>query len=264
MSELLEGDERLEGELTQEPVYGSAALSLLLHGAMAALLVLYGIVGGLMHPNLWGHQEAGGAIQVTLVSSSLPLPADRPPNDNVLATETPSQAPAPPAPKAKEAVDQTAIPISGKEKPKQPQAAPKTPQSKNQPKPDNRAQYGEQASSSMPRATKPQVSSSGPVTVNDGDFGSRFGWYVDGINRKMATTWYKTDVAATTPQGTRVYLVFTIHKDGNPSDVLVDRASGSPSLDRSCVRGVQRVDSFGKLPPSYNQSTLKVSYYCEY
>jgi hypothetical protein len=28
--------------------------------------------------------------------------------------------------------------------------------------------------------------------------------------------------------------------------------------------GVQRVDTFGQLPPNYNQSTLKVSYYCEY
>jgi hypothetical protein len=24
------------------------------------------------------------------------------------------------------------------------------------------------------------------------------------------------------------------------------------------------VDTFGTLPPAYNQSTLKVSYYCEY
>ena len=59
-------------------------------------------------------------------------------------------------------------------------------------------------------------------------------------------------------------LIFTIHKDGSPSDVQLDRSSGSPTLDRSCQRGVQRVDTFGPLPAAYNQSTLKVSYYCEY
>jgi protein TonB len=129
---------------------------------------------------------------------------------------------------------------------------------------NNRAQYGEQAGSSMPRATMAQSSSNGPTSVSDGDFGSRFGWYVDGINRKMATSWYKPEVDPRTPRGARVYLTFTISRGGNPSDVQIDRSSGSTTLDRSCQRGVQRVDSFGGLPALYTQSTLKVSYYCEY
>jgi protein TonB len=87
---------------------------------------------------------------------------------------------------------------------------------------------------------------------------------VDAINRKMATSWNKMEVDSRTPKGARVYLVFTIRKDGGPKDVQIDRSSGSPTLDRSCIRGVQRVDTFGQLPSSYNSSTLKVSYYCEY
>jgi protein TonB len=100
--------------------------------------------------------------------------------------------------------------------------------------------------------------------VSNGDFGSRFGWYVDGINRKMATSWYKPEVDPRTPKGARVYLTFTISRGGNPSDVEIERSSGSTTLDRSCQRGVQRVDTFGSLPGQYTQSTLKVSYYCEY
>jgi protein TonB len=100
--------------------------------------------------------------------------------------------------------------------------------------------------------------------VGDNDFASRFGWYVDQINRKMANSWYKQEVDPHTPRGARVYLVFTIHKDGSPSDVQLDRSSGSATLDRSCQRGVQRVDTFGTLPSAYNQNSLKVSYYCEY
>jgi protein TonB len=87
---------------------------------------------------------------------------------------------------------------------------------------------------------------------------------VDGINRKMATSWNKGVVDARTPKGARVYLIFTIRKDGTPKDVQIDRSSGSPTLDRSCINGVQRVDTFGQLPSSYNSSTLKVSYFCEY
>ena len=80
----------------------------------------------------------------------------------------------------------------------------------------------------------------------------------------MADNWNKAQVDPRTPKGTRVYLVFAIHRDGTPSNLQLDRSSGSPTLDISCERAVQRVDTFGNLPPAYNQSTLKVSYYCEY
>ena len=261
MSGLLEGSEQLERELTPEPVAAPAVGSLALHAALAGSLVLYGIIGGFIHHNLWGSPGSGGAIQVSLVSNALPLPSDQPPNQNVLATDTPSKAPVEPAPKAKQAVDETAIPILGKQKKAEPKATPKNAQ--HEPVKDNTARYGEQAGSSMARATA-QTGSSGPTSINEGDFGSRFGWYVDGINRKMATSWQKLEVDPRTPKGARVYLIFTISRGGNPTDVQVDRSSGSATLDRSCQRGVQRVDSFGNLPPLYNQSTLKVSYYCEY
>jgi len=266
MMDLLNDGERLERELTPEPIAAPAMGSLLLHGVLAGGLFAYAIIGGLFHHNFWGSPGAGGAIQVSLVSSALPLPSDQPPNQNVLSTETPSKAPAEPAPKAKQAVDETAIPIASKQKPQPPQkqTAAKTSPHQPQPRQDNRAQYGEQSGSSMPRATQAQNGSNGPASITAGDFGSRFGWYVDGINRKMATSWYKPEVDPRTPKGARVFLTFTIRKDGSPTDVQIDRASGSTTLDRSCQRGVQRVDTFGQLPSAYNSSTLKVSYFCEY
>jgi periplasmic protein TonB len=264
MSSLLEGDEQLERELTGEPVVAPATGSIVLHAALTAGVVLYYILGGFFHSNLWGGSAAGGAIRVNVVSSALPLPSDQPPNQNVLATEKPSQAPALPLPKAAPVIDQKAIPILGKQEKPKPQIAPKTPPKQPQPKQDNRAQYGEQAASSMPRAVQGQATTTGPTSVSEGDFGSRFPWYVDGINRKMSTSWDKREVDPSTPKGARVFLVFTIRRDGTPSDVQLDRSSGSATLDRSCMRGVQRVDTFGNLPGAYNSSTLKVSYYCEY
>jgi len=264
MPSLLEGDNQLEQELTPEPILAPASGALLLHGALAGGILLYGIMGGFFHHNFWGSKEVGGAIQVNLVSSALPLPSDHPPNENVLSTETPSEAPAEQAPKTKQAVDQTAIPILGKLKPKQQETAVRTPPHAPMPQQDNRAQYGEQAGSSTQRSLPQQSATNGPVTVSDSDFGTRFGWYVDGINRKIPQNWNKGEVDPKTPKGTRVYLIFTIHKDGSPADVQIDRASPSSTLNNSCRRAVQRVDSFGNLPASYNQSTLKVSYYCEY
>jgi protein TonB len=263
MSVLLERTEHLERELTPEPVMAPAAGSLVLHLALIATVVFYGVLGGFFHHNIWGSPGMGGAIQVNLVSSSLPLPSNQPVNQNVLSTETPSQAPAPPEPKAKQAVDETAIPISGKQKKPEHETAPKTPQKKIEPQPTNRANYGEQAGSSMPRATQ-QSLTTGPTSVTNGDFGSRFGWYVDGISRKMSTNWYKALVDQNTPRGARAFIDFTISHDGSVSNVRLDRTSGSQTLDSSCMRAAQRVDTFGPLPAGYNQSTLLVSYYCEY
>ena len=265
MSNLLEGDEQLERELMGEPVVAPATGSIVLHAGLALAIVLYYILGGFFHHNVWGGAGVGGAIRVN-VTSALPLPSDQPPNQNVLATEKPSQAPALPLPKAAPAVDEKAIPIQGKqekEKPK-PQPVPKTPPKQPPPKVDNRAQYGEQAASSMPRAVQNPATTVGPTSVSEGDFGSRFPWYVDAINRKMAQNWNKREVDPATPRGARVFLVFTIRRDGTPGDVQLDRSSGSPTLDRSCIRGVQRVDTFGNLPGAYTSNSLKVSYYCEY
>ena len=173
MNSILEGGEHLERELTPEPIAGPAAGAVVLHVALAACLAYYGWVLGLFHHNLWGGAGAGGAMQVSLVSSALPLPANEL-NNNVLATEKPSEAPAAPSPKKQEHVDQTAIPILGKQvKPKQ-QNTPKT--QMHQPQP-NMAQYGEQAGSLMPHQM--QVGSTGPATVGDNGFANMYPWYVE-------------------------------------------------------------------------------------
>jgi periplasmic protein TonB len=263
MNSVLERTEQLERELTPEPMGGPAVGALLLHGLLLAALISYGLISGLFKHNLWGNQGGGEAMQVML-STAIPLPNNQPMNKNVLTTETPSPAPAPPSPKEQHQVDQTAIPISGKQvKPKK-QTTPKTPPHQPPPQQRNLAQYGEQNGTNIPRATQPQVSSSGPVAVNDSSFGARFAWYVNQINTKMSSSWNKYEVDQRTPRGSRVYIVFSINRDGSPSRIQLDRSSGSPTLDSSCLRAAQRVDTFGPLPSGYNQSTLMVSYYCEY
>ncbi len=265
MSILLEGnEEHLERELAGEPIAAPATGSIILHAGLTIAIVVYYIVGGFFHSNIWGGSAAGGAIRVN-ITSALPLPSDQPINQNVLATEKPSPAPEIPQPKVEsKTIDMTAIPIPGKKEKIKPQPVPKASPKQQPIQQDNRARYGEQAGSSMPRAITGQTTTVGPTSVSEGDFGSRFPWYVDGINRKMSQSWNKSEVDPRTPKGARVFLTYTIHRDGSPADVQVDRSSGSSTLDRSCVRGVQRVDTFGNLPPGYNSSTLKVSYYCEY
>ena len=272
-------------ELEHDRIGAPAAGSLMLHLLIVGGIVLYVFLAGRFHGGIWGdNQSTQGAIQATLVSSAaLPLPNQQKPTDNVLATQTPSPAPAPPAPqKTVEAPPPDAIPIPEKQKPQpkvkqapqkaeapikaQPQKT-NTPTSTKhaQPVPNqqNRANYGEAAQTNIPRSTASNPNGNNPVAVNGGDFGSRFPWYVDLIRRKTAQNWLVQEVSPSTPAGAKVYLSFVLSRDGSPSQIRVAQSSGSPSLDTSCLRAVQRVDTYGPLPGGYNGNTLSVSYYCE-
>jgi periplasmic protein TonB len=261
MSSVLGSPEHLERELSGERTVGPAVGSVGLHLAFGVFVISYAWFLGLLHHNMWGSPGAGGAMQVNLVSSALPLPAQEV-NQNVLATETPSHAPAPPSPKEQERVDEKAIPILNKHSviPKQQNTA-KTQPHQAPPQP-NMAQYGEQSGSVMPHQMEPGTI--GQTSVGDNNFASMYPWYVDQINRTMSQNWNKGQVDSRTPKGARIFMVFTIHRDGSVSNLQLDRSSGSPTLDRSCMIAAQRVNSFGNLPAAYNQSTLRVSYYCEY
>lgn len=263
MSYLLEGTEHLEQELTPDRVAGPATGSLILHLALLASVLLYGIIGGFFHHSLWGGAGASGAIQVNLVSNTLPLPSNQPINQNVLSTEKPSEAPAPPQPKAKQAEDETAIPLEGKPKKQQQQTVQRTPPQKQQPVVDNKANYGEQAGSNMARSTQ-QVFTSGQTSVNDANFGSLFGWYVGQIDRAMNANGFRSLADPRTPKGAKTSIEFKINRDGSHADIKLDQSSGSPSWDSVCVRAAQRVDAFPQLPAGYRGSYLQVFYDCTY
>lgn len=269
MSSILEGGEQLERELMPDPIAAPAAGSIVLHALLFGLVIFYAIIGGFFHHNFWGSPGPGSAIQVSLDSSAIPLPSDQPKTDNVLTTEKPSQAPAPPQLKAKEAVDQTAIPIQGKQqkpqKEKQQETAPKTQPKQPKPLQDNRAQFGEQAGSKLSRSTFAQPTAADqPVSVGNGDFGSRFPWYVEGIKRKVSQNWIRSQVDPGTPKGASVQIYFKVNRQGVPGSFKINTASGSPTLDRSCLLATQRVDTFGPLPPQSNDQWLDVTYDCTY
>jgi protein TonB len=261
---MLEHDEHLERALAGEPVAAPMTGSVLLHLGLAGLVVAYSIAGGFIHSNLWGGATAGGAMRVELVSNALPLPADEPPNQNVLTTDKPSPAPAPPAPKTVAKVDQDAIAIKSLQQQKKPEPEARVQQKFQQPVPQNRAQYGEQAGNNIPKAITGQTVTNGPVTVSTGDFGTRFAWYVDVIRRKVDQNWYRPEVDPRTPKGAKVTIYFKIDRRGGISGWRVARSSGSPTLDSSCLRATQRVDAFPTLPAEANDAWLDVTYDCTY
>jgi protein TonB len=55
-----------------------------------------------------------------------------------------------------------------------------------------------------------------------------------------------------------------VSRQGVPSNFKINNSSGSPTLDSSCERATQRVDTFGALPAGANDQWLDVTYDCAY
>jgi protein TonB len=236
---------------TSDKLGGNLVGSLALHALVAALIFGSAYIFHSRHSS-WGEQAANaGAIQATMVSS-LPLPPrQRALDTGVLTSEAPSPAPL-------IAKEQTVPPPTLKEIPiptkaaKPPKVAPKetpAPPKHVQPAPPTqKATTGETAGIRIPEATMQIKNGTASVSVQDRAFGARFAYYVNIVNRTVAQNWYTQEADPVASNGKRVTIVFDINREGVPSNARIETRSGSPSLDTSAVRAVQRVEGFGPLP----------------
>jgi protein TonB len=259
--------ERTTIDLEREPFGAPVAKSFGLHLLIVAMVAGYAFLAGRFHGAEWGDNKAPGAIQATLVSSApaIPLPQDTPPTPNVLATEQPSPAPAAPQPKEVPVTpppDAVPIPVKAppKEKPKQEKQAPPAPKHAQPQDVQHRARYGEAPATQIPHSLAQNQGATNPINITGGGEGFNFPYYVGIIQRKVQQAWYVYEVAGGTPVGSKAKVTFSISRDGTPSNIRISQSSGSPTLDSSAVRAVQRIESFGPLPPGYNKSSVSVEY----
>ena len=215
----------------------------------------------------WGDAAAtNGAIQATMVNS-LPLPPRQPTNtQNVLATEAPSPAPVAPKPRTVDVPKPDAIPIPTKPQKPAPQAEKATPPPPLHPQPTkpepNKAQTGEASGVRIAMSADQTRIGTFSVGVTDANFGARFAYYNQQIKRKLESEW-QINMLDSNATGHRVYITFTIARDGSPSQIKLQNPSGDATLDQTALRAVQVVDTFGPLPDAYQGSYVNVLYYFE-
>src|SRR5271169_2111266 len=237
-----------------------------LHVGITLALLIYSQVFYSTGGEGWGSGGGGEAIGATLVST-VPLPANPAQTQNVLANEskglTQSQ------PKIEEKAPD-AIEIQGKNAKIKPKKKEET-ASKEKPQPpleeeNNQVAFGEGGPVSGPYGTFSAGGAKGGfgITGGGGDFGTKYAWYVHVIQQKVAENWLKYEVDPRVTTAQRVYIVFDIARDGHPSNVQIEQSSGVPSLDISAVRALQRIDTFGPLPPDYAGGKISVEYWFDY
>ncbi|MFZ0478182.1 MAG: TonB family protein [Terriglobales bacterium] len=235
-----------------------------LHVAFSVFIILYATFIPGFHGQGWGAGGGGEAMGATLVSS-VPLPANPQQTQSVLATESKGLSQSQPKPQEKEP---EAIPIPDKNTKLKNKPALTATARKPEPEPQqsNQIPYGEGGPVSGPYAMFNAGGAKGGFgfTGGGGDFGSRFSWYVQAVQRKVSENWLRYEVDPGIREANRVYVTFDIGRDGHPSHVVVEQSSGVPSLDISATRAVQRIDTFGPLPPEYSGSKVSVEFWFDY
>ena len=233
------------------------------HAGVTAIILLYSVVFTGSRGESWGGGGGGSAIGVSLVSS-VPLPAPAAQTQNVLANESKGVTQSQPKVEEKEP---DAIEIQGKNS--KIKKKPPSPTKETKPAPveeTNQVAFGEGGPVSGPYGSFSAGGAKGGfgVTGSGGDFGTKFGWYVQIIQRKVSENWLKYEVDPRISTAQRVYITFDVARDGHPFNVRVEQSSGVPSLDVSATRALQRIDTFGPLPPDYSGSKISVEYWFDY
>ena len=244
------------------------AWSLGLHVGITAALFIYSSVFFRTSGEGWGAGGGGEAMGATLVST-VPLPANPAQTQNVLANESKGITQSQPKIQEKEP---DAIEIQDKNtkikpKPKKQQETVTKKNTPAEPEPEsNQVAFGEGGPVSGPYGSFSAAGAKGGFGISGGggDFGTKYAWYVRVIQQKVSENWMKYEVDPRITSAQRVYITFDVARDGHPMNVQIEQSSGVPSLDVSAVRALQRIDTFGALPPDYPGSKISVEYWFDY
>lgn len=233
-------------------------------GFHMSVVVAIFVVGFIMAPhatNNWG-ENLGQAVDAKMVTSApIPIPKPETENQNIVANDQRAVTQTPPETKPVETPDGISIP--GKVvKPK----AEKTVTANNikphpLPTPSTAVAAGEGGRPSGPFGTFTAPNMKGGFSFENADFGSRFGWYVEVVKRKVQNNWltYELDPKIVAPH--KGGISFDIVRDGSVSNVQIAQSSGVPLLDQSALRAVIRAGNFGPLPEG---SKVSVTFWFDY
>lgn len=244
------------------------AISVALHGVLFASILIYGAIINRDSGNTWGGDSFGGdAISASIVSS-IPIPRAPSESENIVANESKGLTQS--LPKIEEKPEPEAVPIPDKIKPVRPKPVtstvtkPKLPEPP--PKPANVIPFGQGGPVSGPYGSFNAGNAKGGFgfTGGNGDFGSRYAWYVRTVREKVSENWLKYEIDPSISNARRVYVTFDINRSGRPENIQIEQSSGIPSLDISAVRALQRIDTFGPLPSDYGGSRVSVEFWFDY
>jgi len=246
---------------------GPVSYSIAFHCAMAALLLFSGFLAKRGEP--WG--GPGGSVTVGVVGSvpAIPMPRPEMETPNRVVDESKglykAEPKAPPKPKP----DATPIPKFERNKPPKYITQPSKVLENPTPPPPNAIPYGGGGTPTIPYTsfamgagqTAAGLSFNG---VGGGDFGSRFSWYVEAVQRRVSSNWLQSTVDPSVAYAPRIVVAFDILRDGTVTNIQVMHSSNNGSVDNSAVRAVRESSPLNPLPPAYGGQRVSVEFWFDF
>jgi protein TonB len=242
----------------------SLAASIAFHVALVLAAVVYAWVG-FHHGPGWGNPwDKGTATQVNVVSSlpGVPLPAPLEQTPSTLRDENPGlyktqpqpkEVPPPGAleiPKFKDAISQKPVIRVNKRIQKEVPAPPA-----------NAIPFGNQGQAALDYGQFVIGSSRGGIAIESGNFGTRYGWYVQAVKNRVSSNWLLAMISPDITSARRVYVEFKILRDGTITNVKLTQSSGYAEVDRSALRAIDASNPLAPLPSDYRGNSVTVSFY---
>jgi protein TonB len=220
--------------------------------------------------NDWGN--AGGSVSVGIVGSvpAIPLPLPNVVTPNRVVDESKGLYKSEPKPIPKPARDATPIPKFERNKPPKYVTTPSKVLENPTTPPPNAIPYGGGGTPSIPTtsfalgAGKTQAGLGFSSPGAGGDFGARFSWYVEAVQRRVSGNWLQSSVDPSVAAAPRVIVTFTILRDGTATNIQVTHSSNNYSVDNSAIRAVKESSPLDRLPPGYSGSNVNVEFWFDF
>jgi periplasmic protein TonB len=241
-------------------------LSIGFHAALGAMLVVSTIYSH--RGENWG--GPGGAITVGLVGSvpGVPLPKPDVESASRVVDESKGLYKTEPKPKAPPPTDATPIPKFERNKPPKYVTRPSRVLENPAPPPENAVPYGGGGAPTVPYTSFSMGSGTqggmGFSGAGGGNFGSKFPWYVEAVQRRVSSSWLQTTVDPGISTAPRAVVTFDILRDGSVANIQVMRSSGNSSVDTSAVRAIRASSPLERLPGEYSGSKVSVEFWFDF
>ena len=258
--------------IRDQSLKGPLLWSIVLHSLLFGSMLVSTFVSH--RGDLWSGSAGGGAVSVKLVGGfqGVPLPRPETVTENRVVDETkglykPEPKPKPKAPPP----DAAQIPRFTKEKQPRYVTRPSKTLEDPTPPPQNAVPYGGGGAPAVPYSQFSMGAGGSPNAGmqfgsqgGGGEFGSRYSWYVDAVQRRVSGNWLQSTVDPALRFAPRAVVTFDILRNGAIANVQMLQTSGNASVDSSVVRAVQGSNPLQPLPSDYSGNKVSVEFWFDF
>jgi periplasmic protein TonB len=249
---------------------------------MLALVFHAALLAGVAVSTLYSHRGdmdagwgmAGGSMTVGLVGSvpAIPLPQPDVVTNSRVVDESKGLYKTEPVPPPKVEEKATPIPKFEKNKPPKYNSRPSKILENKTPPPPNAVPYGGGGSPAVPYSSPAATMKLGAATeggmafngTGGGNFGSRYSWYVEAVNRRISSNWLQSTIDPQVQFAPRLDVTFQVMRDGTVTNIQVTHSSGNQSVDMSAVRAIRASSPLQGLPGDYGGQYVTVDFWFDF